>query len=160
MCPCIALLLGCPLPTTVVCYCVTDRHVTPSHCRYSRPGFLSSYVSFMTTPDSHNDTCATLRQAHLPEASSTPQQCCGSGTTVSMPTPYIPCAAAAAAAFVTTATVLTVLLLSLCHHRYAESFHRDFFKNWAAGVPPERCAEVHCVVVVCGLCSCIDDNND
>ncbi|KAF6262383.1 ADP-ribosylglycohydrolase-domain-containing protein [Scenedesmus sp. NREL 46B-D3] len=23
---------------------------------------------------------------------------------------------------------------------YAESFHRDFFKNWAAGVPPERCA--------------------
>jgi hypothetical protein len=25
---------------------------------------------------------------------------------------------------------------------YAESFHRDFFKNWAAGVPPERCALV------------------
>jgi len=25
---------------------------------------------------------------------------------------------------------------------YAESFHRDFFKNWAAGVPPEKCAEV------------------
>ncbi|KAG2447158.1 hypothetical protein HYH02_007904 [Chlamydomonas schloesseri] len=24
---------------------------------------------------------------------------------------------------------------------YAESFHRDFFKNWAAGVPPERCSE-------------------
>eukprot|EP00878_Enallax_costatus_P016108 GHUV01016890.1.p1 GENE.GHUV01016890.1~~GHUV01016890.1.p1 ORF type:complete len:433 (+),score=92.10 GHUV01016890.1:240-1538(+) len=24
---------------------------------------------------------------------------------------------------------------------YAESFHRDFFKNWAAGVPPDRCAE-------------------
>jgi len=23
---------------------------------------------------------------------------------------------------------------------YAESFHRDFFYNWAAGVPPERCA--------------------
>ncbi|KAG2496733.1 hypothetical protein HYH03_005144 [Edaphochlamys debaryana] len=23
---------------------------------------------------------------------------------------------------------------------YAESFHRDFFKNWAAGVPPEKCA--------------------
>jgi ADP-ribosyl-[dinitrogen reductase] hydrolase len=23
---------------------------------------------------------------------------------------------------------------------YAESFHRDFFSNWAAGVPPERCA--------------------
>ncbi|KXZ49126.1 hypothetical protein GPECTOR_23g55 [Gonium pectorale] len=24
---------------------------------------------------------------------------------------------------------------------YAESFHRDFFKNWAAGVPPERCSQ-------------------
>lgn len=23
---------------------------------------------------------------------------------------------------------------------YAESFHRDFFKNWAAGVPPQKCA--------------------
>lgn len=23
---------------------------------------------------------------------------------------------------------------------YAESFHRDFFANWAKGVPPERCA--------------------
>lgn len=23
---------------------------------------------------------------------------------------------------------------------YAESFHRDFFKNWAAGVPPEQCS--------------------
>lgn len=23
---------------------------------------------------------------------------------------------------------------------YAESFHRDFFRNWAAGVPPEQCA--------------------
>ncbi len=23
---------------------------------------------------------------------------------------------------------------------YAESFHRDFFSNWAAGVPPEKCA--------------------
>lgn len=24
---------------------------------------------------------------------------------------------------------------------YAESFHRDFFKNWAAGVPPEECCK-------------------
>lgn len=23
---------------------------------------------------------------------------------------------------------------------YAESFHRDFFRNWAAGVPPEKCS--------------------
>jgi len=23
---------------------------------------------------------------------------------------------------------------------YAESFHRDFFRNWANGVPPEQCA--------------------
>ena len=23
---------------------------------------------------------------------------------------------------------------------YAESFHRDFFSNWAAGIAPERCA--------------------
>jgi hypothetical protein len=23
---------------------------------------------------------------------------------------------------------------------YAESFHRDFFGNWARGVPPERCS--------------------
>ena len=22
---------------------------------------------------------------------------------------------------------------------YAESFHRDFFSNWARGVPPEKC---------------------
>jgi ADP-ribosylglycohydrolase len=41
--------------------------------------FLSSYVDFMTTPDSHNDT-------------------------------------------------------------YAESYHRDFFANWARGVPPHQCA--------------------
>jgi ADP-ribosyl-[dinitrogen reductase] hydrolase len=25
---------------------------------------------------------------------------------------------------------------------YAESFHRDFFANWAKGVPPEDCAKV------------------
>ncbi|PNH09558.1 hypothetical protein TSOC_003799 [Tetrabaena socialis] len=24
---------------------------------------------------------------------------------------------------------------------YAESFHRDFFRNWASGVPPERCSK-------------------
>eukprot|EP00887_Chlorella_sp_A99_P008172 scaffold12.g8172.t1 len=42
-------------------------------------GFLQEYVSFMTTPGSHNDT-------------------------------------------------------------YAESFHRDFFSNWAKGVPPEQCS--------------------
>ena len=41
--------------------------------------FLSSYVDFMTAPDSHNDT-------------------------------------------------------------YAESYHRDFFANWARGMPPEKCA--------------------
>jgi ADP-ribosylglycohydrolase len=41
--------------------------------------FLSSYVDFMTAPDSHNDT-------------------------------------------------------------YAESYHRDFFANWARGVPPHQCA--------------------
>ena len=27
-----------------------------------------------------------------------------------------------------------------CPARSAESFHRDFFKNWAAGVPPEKCS--------------------
>jgi len=46
---------------------------------YSSKRFLSDYVSFMTTPGSHNDT-------------------------------------------------------------YAESFHRDFFSNFAAGAPPEKCA--------------------
>jgi hypothetical protein len=25
---------------------------------------------------------------------------------------------------------------------YAESFHRDFFKNYAAGVPADKCAMV------------------
>jgi hypothetical protein len=34
---------------------------------------------------------------------------------------------------------------------YAESFHRDFFKNWAAGVPPEKCAEV-CAAVTWAVC--------
>jgi hypothetical protein len=24
---------------------------------------------------------------------------------------------------------------------YAESFHRDFFSNWARGVPPEQCSK-------------------
>ncbi|PSC74603.1 ADP-ribosylation crystallin J1 [Micractinium conductrix] len=24
---------------------------------------------------------------------------------------------------------------------YAESYHRDFFRNWAAGVPPEKCSQ-------------------
>jgi hypothetical protein len=32
---------------------------------------------------------------------------------------------------------------------YAESFHRDFFKNWAAGVPPEKCSEVRGLAHVC-----------
>ncbi|EFJ51855.1 hypothetical protein VOLCADRAFT_103347 [Volvox carteri f. nagariensis] len=47
---------------------------------YSTSSWLQDYVTFMTTPGSHNDT-------------------------------------------------------------YAESFHRDFFRNWAAGVPPERCSQ-------------------
>ncbi|GLC76668.1 hypothetical protein PLESTF_001815100 [Pleodorina starrii] len=47
---------------------------------YNATSWLQDYVSFMTTPGSHNDT-------------------------------------------------------------YAESFHRDFFRNWAAGVPPERCSK-------------------
>jgi ADP-ribosylglycohydrolase len=46
---------------------------------YTTEGFLQDYVTFMTTPGSHNDT-------------------------------------------------------------YAESYHRDFFKNWVAGVPPEKCS--------------------
>lgn len=53
---------------------------------------------------------------------------------------------------------------------YAESYHRDFFKNWAAGVPPEkcRCVPVGCLVlhnsssrlyasVLAGICSVILD---
>lgn len=51
-----------------------------AHLRYDSTGFLSTYVKFMTTPGSHNDT-------------------------------------------------------------YAESFHRDFFSNWANGVPPEQCSK-------------------
>jgi hypothetical protein len=46
---------------------------------YDPKRFLNDYVTFMTTPGSHNDT-------------------------------------------------------------YAESFHRDFFANWAKGVPPEQCS--------------------
>ena len=37
---------------------------------------------------------------------------------------------------------------------YAESFHRDFFSNWARGVPPARCAtgtEGHNTASVGGL---------
>jgi hypothetical protein len=37
---------------------------------------------------------------------------------------------------------------------YAESFHRDFFRNWAAGVPPSRCSagtEDHNTASVGGL---------
>ena len=54
--------------------------------------FLSEYVAYMTTPDSHNDT-------------------------------------------------------------YAESYHRDFFANWAKGIPPNRCAgaEGHDTASVGGL---------
>ncbi|GLI63555.1 hypothetical protein VaNZ11_006408 [Volvox africanus] len=47
---------------------------------YNTTSWLQDYVTFMTTPGSHNDT-------------------------------------------------------------YAESFHRDFFRNWAAGVPAERCSQ-------------------
>lgn len=46
---------------------------------YSAPAFLKDYVTFMTSPDTHNDT-------------------------------------------------------------YAESYHRDFFSNWAKGIEPEKCA--------------------
>lgn len=49
--------------------------------RHDPTDFLREYVSFMTTPDCHNDT-------------------------------------------------------------YAESYHRDFFANYAQGIPPERCAGV------------------
>jgi ADP-ribosyl-[dinitrogen reductase] hydrolase len=61
-----------------VCARLVTRGITAEK-GYSSSRFLADYVSFMTTPGSHNDT-------------------------------------------------------------YAESFHRDFFSNWAAGVPPERCA--------------------
>ena len=59
---------------------------------YSPEAFISDYVSFMTSPDSHNDT-------------------------------------------------------------YAESYHRDFFANYAAGVPPMKCAgkEGHDTASVGGL---------
>lgn len=61
-----------------LCARVIMRSITKAG-GYSAPAALSDYVSFMTTPGSHNDT-------------------------------------------------------------YAESFHRDFFRNFAAGVPPEKCA--------------------
>jgi hypothetical protein len=56
------------------------KGITANGGQYKTATWLRDYVSFMTTPDSHNDT-------------------------------------------------------------YAESFHRDFFANFAKGVPPERCAE-------------------
>lgn len=62
-----------------VCARIVMRGIAANGGKYDSTLFLNNYVSFMTTPGSHNDT-------------------------------------------------------------YAESFHRDFFKNWAAGVPPERCA--------------------
>ncbi|MBM4089235.1 MAG: ADP-ribosylglycohydrolase family protein [Planctomycetes bacterium] len=60
--------------------------------RYDSGDFLASYVAFMTTPDSHNDT-------------------------------------------------------------YAESYHRDFFANYARGISPERCAgrEGHDTASIGGL---------
>ena len=60
--------------------------------RYDSGDFLESYVAFMTTPDSHNDT-------------------------------------------------------------YAESYHRDFFANYARGISPERCAgaEGHDTASIGGL---------
>ena len=60
--------------------------------RYDSGDFLSAYMAFMTTPDSHNDT-------------------------------------------------------------YAESYHRDFFANYARGVSPERCAgaEGHDTASIGGL---------
>ena len=59
---------------------------------YSPEAFISDYIAFMTTPDTHNDT-------------------------------------------------------------YAESYHRDFFANYAAGVPPMKCAgkEGHDTASVGGL---------
>ena len=62
--------------------------------RHDPADFLREYVSFMTTPDRHNDT-------------------------------------------------------------YAESYHRDFFANYARGVPPERCAgaEGHDTASIGGLVS-------
>lgn len=62
--------------------------------RHDPADFLREYVSFMTTPDRHNDT-------------------------------------------------------------YAESYHRDFFANYALGLPPERCAgaEGHDTASIGGLVS-------
>lgn len=62
--------------------------------RHDPADFLHEYVSFMTTPDRHNDT-------------------------------------------------------------YAESYHRDFFANYARGLPPERCAgaEGHDTASIGGLVS-------
>jgi len=62
-----------------LCARVVTRDVA-AHGGYDWRSFLSAYVTFMTTPGSHNDT-------------------------------------------------------------YAESFHRDFFANWAKGVPPEQCSK-------------------
>jgi hypothetical protein len=59
---------------------VVMRSITANRGKYSEARWLKDYVSFMTTPGSHNDT-------------------------------------------------------------YAESFHRDFFGNYATGVPPEQCAK-------------------
>lgn len=64
-----------------LCARVVLRGISANGGRYDPGLFLKDYVTYMTTPGTHNDT-------------------------------------------------------------YAESFHRDFFKNWASGVPPEQCAKV------------------
>lgn len=68
-------------PMTLPAACrVVMRGISGNGGRYSRERFLEDYVTFMTTPGSHNDT-------------------------------------------------------------YAESFHRDFFANFAKGTAPENCSK-------------------
>jgi ADP-ribosylglycohydrolase len=75
----------------LLCVRVLLRTMNQAGC-YNSVDFLREYVSFMTTPGSHNDT-------------------------------------------------------------YAESYHRQFFANYARGVPPERCAgpENHDTASIGGL---------
>lgn len=77
-----------------LCARLVTRGIAAQGGTYSPETFLKDYVSFMTTPGTHNDT-------------------------------------------------------------YAESFHRDFFKNWSAGVPPEQCSRVSGSALRCVSCVCV-----
>lgn len=110
--------------------------------RYDPAAFLDDYVAFMTTPGEAGargggDTSCMRRATVRLLTASRLQRWSTAGCRPQ------PIQSQLKAVRLIPHTFVTPPCAAGTHNdTYAESFHRDFFSNWAAGVPPADCAKV------------------